>query len=62
MATTLHERLLYAEARIAMLEDRWDDLRSRLRDWRNVLVAAGELVLLYLIVLVLGRLDLGGKK
>ena len=45
-----------------LLEDRWDDLRSRLRDWRNVLVAAGELVLLYLIVLVLGRLDLGGKK
>lgn len=50
MPTTLHDRLLYAEARIAMLEDRLGDLRAKLRDMGRGLMVAAELGLLYAVI------------
>ena len=53
--TTLHDRLLRSEARIAMLEDRVAYYRAQLRDWGHVLVVAGELVILWAVVTIIER-------
>ncbi len=55
MPTSLHDRLLYAEARIAMVEDKIADLRARLRDLGRGLIAAGELVLMYAVIRFLDK-------
>lgn len=56
MATSvLHDRLLRLEARTAMLEDRVAYYRAQLRDWGRILVAAGEIVLLWAVVTILER-------
>lgn len=53
--TTLHERLLYAEARLAMIEDRVSDMRARIRDFLRALVVAGELGAMYALIKFLDR-------
>ena len=64
MPTSLHERILYLEARLAMAEDKIGVLRSQLRLVLKSLIGWAELGLFYLSVKLFLRYapPLKGKK
>lgn len=64
MNTPLHDRLLFLEARLAMIEDKMDYLRSQVRLVIKSLVGWAELGIFYLAIKVFLYYapDLKGKK
>ena len=64
MSTTLHERMLFLEARLAMAEDKIGILRSQLRLVLKSLIGWAELGIFYLSVKLFLRYapPLKGKK
>lgn len=53
--TPLRDRLLFLEARLAMVEDRLDDLRARLRHSLKTTLIAAELLAMVFMVRLLDR-------
>ena len=50
MPVALSDRLLRAEARLAMLEDRLGDLRAKIRDGVRAIMATAFLLVLYAVI------------
>jgi hypothetical protein len=62
--TPLRDRLLFLEARMALIEDRWSVARQALRDWAKSLLIVAELVAFALLLRFIDRKHLshGGVK
>lgn len=53
--TSLRDRLLFMEARMALIEDRWSVGRQALRDWAKSLLIIAELVAFALLLRFIDR-------